>query len=136
MKKLSISAWFHVKLLQSHKSRSNGNSWQRNDMTRDYVKYWKLPLEYEFSVNVNWLTHHWWMLNVYSSPLCENFMIFLSLRFYVKSILTISWLWFWYFMNFCTFEGRESYQINKNQYPKNVKNSSFRTSTFSKVDFT
>ena len=78
---------------------------------------------------------------------CGNFMIFLSLRFYVKSILENSRsaksaiLTHSQALNFDIYEilhflKAEIYQINKVHSPKNSKNDNFRTPIFTKIDFT
>ena len=40
------------------------------------------------------------------------------------------------FRDFCTFLKAEIHQISKTQSPKKGKNGSFKSSTFSKIDFT
>ena len=63
-------------------------------------------------------------------------MIFLSLRFYVKSIFAQLEAINFDFDQFLHFLKTEIYQIIKIQSPKNGRNGSFRTSKFSKIDYT
>ena len=68
-----------------------------------------------------------------------NFMIFLSLKYYVKCRVchfnTFRGSIF-LFHEFLLFLKAEISQINKIQSPKNGKNGSFRLSRFSKIDTT
>ena len=96
----------------------------------------KLCLKLKFARKLAFFTNFWQIL-----PQSENFRIFLSIRFYVKSILKILEvlkLPFWPFfgaLNFDYYEFLHYLKAEINQI-ESTKNDIFRTSRFSKVDFT
>ena len=53
VKELSISNWFHVKLLKLRESRINGNSRHRTEVKRDSMKCWKMLLIWAYLKNLN-----------------------------------------------------------------------------------